>query len=173
MSPQARIDNIVASAPLLRSETLHLPHSFRIHPSALNPTKDLIVLYRALSSGELSQRRSSKLLLQPFASRLLQPGSAPSKSPTHFKGEGIEREEDEDEDSEAISFGLWRSLVEASRPDSVTDPSVTPPIWEADIPGRRLAAMTWNEDGWSTVSLVPLPVKLNPLSISQGRYYHC
>ena len=149
MPSQSRIDDIVTTAPLLRSETLHLPHSFKIHASALNPTKDLIVLFRLLPSAELSQRRSAKLSLQPFATRIPQRGSASSNVPTHFKGHGIEREEDEDENSGAISLGLWRSLVEASGTDAVTDPSVTPPIWEADIPGRRLAGMTWNHDGGS------------------------
>jgi len=156
MPSQSPIDDIVAKAPLIRSETIHLPHSFRIHPSALNPTKDLIVLFRTLSSAELLQRRSAKLSLQPFTTRLAQPGPASSNILTHFKGQGIEREEDEDEKSGAVSLGLWRSLVEASGPDTVTDPSVTPPIWEADIPGRRLAGMTWNHDGGS----MSTPVRL-------------
>jgi hypothetical protein len=173
MPSQSRIDDIVENAPLLRSETIHLPYSFRIHSSALNPTKDLIALFRTVSSLELSQRRSAKLSLQPFASRLAQPGSASSNIPTHFKGQGTEREEDEDENCGAISLGLWRSLVEASGPDAVTDPSVTPPIWEADIPGRRLAGMTWNHDGGSILAPIHSRRESQLIFYWQDRSCHC
>ena len=134
----------------VRTNTIHLSHSFELHFAALNPTKDLVALYRNVPASELKQRQAAKLAPNPFARRAPIMPSVKRKVLTKFRGIGYEIAEDEDETAGAICIGLWRSISNDGASD-VAGPSVTPPIWEVDLIGRELLSMSWNVEGMSIV----------------------
>jgi len=130
----------------IRTNTIHLAHAFDLHRAALNPTKDLVILYRNLTATDMTKRQMAKLAQPLFGRRAPIMPVMKRKVMTKFKGKGLEIEEDEDETAGGICLGLWRSIADDSANDAA-GPSVTPPIWEVDVIGKQLLGMTWNNEG--------------------------
>lgn len=131
--------------------TIRLANPYDLHPDALNPTMDLVVLHRNLSALETRQRKMAKLQTLPMARRAaaIQAASRPVKFPSLYKGKEREFMESENHDLGSISLGLWRAVEEIQEDANAASagPSVTPPLWEVSISGNTLKQLCWSLDG--------------------------